>query len=97
VWLIILGPFALTAAGLVVGSSLILFLLVALTTPVLVLRHPARSVKRAPQPDPVRAIAGSRRRFRARFDAFDQSPSEVVASDVYNEGGAQRRHVSSGR
>ena len=99
VWLITLGLFALTASGIVMGPWLILFLLVALATPVLVLRHPERSVVRAPQPDPVRAIAGSRRRVRTRFDAFDPSPSEVAAADLYrweNEGGAWRRHVTSG-
>ena len=98
VWLITLGLFALTASGIVVGSRLILFLVVALATPVLVLRRPALAVVRAPQPDPVRVIAVSRRRPGSRFDAFDLSPLEVVGGDVCrweNEGGAPRKRVGS--
>lgn len=99
VWLITLGLFALSASGVVAGSWLILFLLVALATPALILRRPELSAAPAPQLDPVRVIARSRRRARTRSDAFDQSPLEVVGSDVYrweNEGGAPRSHVNSG-
>jgi hypothetical protein len=100
VWLMTLGLFALSASGVVTGSWLILFVVVALATPALILSRPDHSATvRAPQLDPVRVIAKSRRRPRTRADAFDQSPLEVVASDVYrweNEGGAPRRHISSG-
>jgi uncharacterized protein (DUF58 family) len=100
VWLITLGLFALSASGVVAGSWLILFLLVALATPALILRRPEHSATPEPQLDPVRVIARSRRRPRILSAAFDQSPLDVVGIDVYrweNEGGAPRRHVSSGR
>jgi hypothetical protein len=99
VWFITLGLFALTASGIVAGPWLILFLLIALATPVLVLRRPEHPVLRAPRLDPVRVSAASRRRPRSRLDALAQSSSETVASDVYrweNEAGAPRRRVGSG-
>jgi hypothetical protein len=94
-WLVILGLFAVSGSGVVAGSWLIPLLLVALATPALILRRFKDSPTIAPQPEPVRVIAGSRRRLKA----FDRSPLEAVGVDVdlwENEGGAPRRHARSG-
>src|SRR4029077_2869143 len=99
VWFISFGLVALSASGVLPGPWLILFLLVALGTPALILRRPAHSAAPAPQLNPVRVIAGSRRRPRALSRAFDRSAVEIVGIDVElweNEGGAPRSHVSSG-
>jgi len=98
-WLVTLGLVAVSASGAVAGSRLILLLLVALATPALVLRRFKHSATGAPQLDPVRVIAPTRRRSRAVSRAFDRSPLEVVGVDVdlwENEGGAPRRHAGSG-
>jgi hypothetical protein len=98
-WLVTLGLFAVSASGVVAGSWLILLLLAALATPALVLRRFKHSATRAPQLDPVRVIAPSRRRSKGVSRAFDPSPLEAVGIDVdlwENEGGAPRRHAGSG-
>ena len=86
VWLITLGLLGLTAAGVVAGSWLLLFVLVALTTPAVILRNP----------DPVGVIARSRKRPRVVADARDQSPLDAGAIDVSrweSEGGSSRSSV----
>jgi hypothetical protein len=94
VWLITLGLFALTATGVVAGSWLLLFLLVALATPALVLRSPQQCAAPAPKLDRVGVIARSRRRPRILSGAWEQSSLDPGAIDVYrweNEGGAPRQ------
>jgi hypothetical protein len=93
VWLVTLGLFSLTATGVVAGSWLLLFLVVALATPALILRSPQHAVARAARLDPVGVIAKSRRRSRMLSYAGDQSRLDPGLIDVYrweNEGGAPR-------
>src|SRR5436190_3109871 len=81
-WLITLGLFAVSASGLVAGSSLILLLLVALATPALILRRFEHSAAVAAQLDAVRVTAGSRRRPSALAKTIDRSRLKPVAIDV---------------
>jgi hypothetical protein len=72
VWLITLGLLGLTAAGVVAGSWLLLFVLVALVTPALVLRNT----------HPVGVIARPRKRPRIVSDARVESPLDPGVIDV---------------
>jgi len=98
-WLVTLGLFAVSASGALAGFWLMLLLVIALAAPALILRRFKRSPIVAPQLEPVRVIAGSRRRRNALFTALDQSPLETVGVDVdlwENEGGAPRRRAGRG-
>jgi hypothetical protein len=82
VWLTILGLFGLTASGVIAGSSLLLFLLISLATPVLIVMSQ----------HPVGVVARSRKRPRILSDLRDQSPLDLDRIDVYrweSEGGAR--------
>jgi hypothetical protein len=83
VWLITLGLLGLTVAGVVAGSWLLLFVLVALTTPAVVLRNP----------HPVGVIARSRQRPRVVSYARDQSPLDRARSTSLG-GRAKAAHPS---
>jgi hypothetical protein len=70
VWLITLGLLYLTASGVVAGSWLLLFVLVALATPAIILRTQHH----------VGVIARSRKRPRVVSEARDQSPLDPGAA-----------------
>jgi hypothetical protein len=72
VWLITFGLFGLTASGVVAGSWLVVFVLVALATPALLLRSQHR----------VGVVARLRKRRRVVSEARDQSPLDLGAIDV---------------
>jgi hypothetical protein len=87
VWFITFGLFALTGSGVVTGSWLFPFLLVALAAPALILRSPR----------PVGVTRTSHE--RARIISDERAPLNLEGIDVYrweNEGGASAMYVSGG-